>query len=63
MPLPSVIVNATTAPESRGVDGSTGSPGAVQTPDSRTMCTQVKTGQKILPNKLEGSTAWRARAT
>lgn len=46
MPLPSVIVNSTTAPVPRGVDGPVGSPGAAQTPDSSTMCAQVRTGRQ-----------------
>lgn len=54
MPLPSVITNFTTIPEPHGVDRSAGSSRAIQTPDSKTMCDQVKTGEKILPNKPRG---------
>lgn len=43
MPLPSVIVNFTTAPVPCNAHGPVGSPGVAQTSDSSTMCGQVRT--------------------
>lgn len=40
-----------------------GHPEQCRRPDSETMCSKVKTGEKILLNKQEGSTAQRARST
>lgn len=62
--LPSVITKFTTAPPVSPYGSfCKGHPELFRRSDSQTMLSKVKTGEKILLNKHQGSTAQKARST